>query len=180
LKLLNEGIAEEDYVLIGKITGVHGLHGNLKVSSHTESLDLYTKGEKLLIRGSKLPEGVSNSYFTIQSAAPYKKKILLRFDEINDINSAERLIGADIFIPREKFPELEEGEFYWVDIIGLSVFTTADEPLGRVISIFPTGSNDVYVVKGEGDEILIPALESVVKTIDLEAGTMTVELPEGL
>jgi 16S rRNA processing protein RimM len=173
-------MTEEDYVIIGQITGVHGLHGSLKVNSHTDSLDLYKKGEQLLIRGSGKALSIPERCLTIQSVSPYKKKILLKFDEISDIDSAERLIGADIFIPREKFPELEDGEFYWVDIIGLSVFTVNGESLGRVDSIFPTGSNDVYVVKGKGKEILIPALESVIRSIDLDAGVMTVELPEGL
>ncbi len=173
-------MAEEDYVLIGQITGVHGLHGNLKVNSHTESLDLYKTGEKLLIRGKNLPPRLGDSCLTIQGVSPYKRKILLKFHEIDDIDSAERLIGADIFISREKFPELDEGEYYWVDIIGLSVFTVKGECLGKVTSIFPTGSNDVYVVKGHGDERFIPALESVIKSVDLDNGTMTVELPEGL
>lgn len=175
------GMAEEDYVLIGQITGVHGLHGSLKVNSHTESLDLYKKGETLLVRRTGKGSTLSERCLTIQSVSPYKRKILLKFDEISDIDSAERLIGADILIPREKFPELEDGEFYWVDIIGLSVFTVEGESLGRVDSILPTGSNDVYVVKNNrGGEILVPALETVIRDIDLEAGTMIVDLPEGL
>lgn len=173
-------MGKEGYVLIGQITGVHGLHGNVKVHSHTESLNLYKKGEKLLIRGKDHTPRLTDSCLTVQSASPHKRKILLKFHEIDDIDTAERLIGADIFISREKFPELEEGEYYWVDIIGLSVFTVAGECLGKVTSIFPTGSNDVYVVKDRGDERYIPALESVIKSVDLETGTMIVELPEGL
>ncbi len=174
-------MTQEDYVLIGHITGVHGLHGSLKVTSHTESLDLYKNGEKLLIRRTGKGSPLSERSLTIQSVSPYKKKILLKFDEIDDIDSAERLIGAEILIQREKFPELDDGEFYWVDIIGLSVFTVDGESLGRVDSIIPTGSNDVYVVKNnKGGEVLVPALEAVIKAIDLKAGTMTVDLPEGL
>ena len=169
-------MTEENYIIIGKITGVHGLHGNLKVSSHTESLDLYSKGAQLLVRGSGIPD----TCLTIKSASPHKKKILLKVDEISDITSAENLIGADIFIQRSKFPELEEGEYFWIDMIGLSVFSVEGECLGRLASIFPTGSNDVYVVEHKGKEILIPALHSVIKSVDLEARTMTVDLPEGL
>lgn len=172
---------EEDYVLIGHVTGVHGLHGNLKVHSYTDSLDLYKKGEKLLIRRTGRSENLAGQTLTIRSVSPYKKKILLKFDEIENIDSAECLIGADILILREKFPDLDDGEYYWVDIIGLEVFTDDEKLLGKVDSIFQTGSNDVYVVKdGKGGEVLVPALESVIKDIDLKAGIMTVALPDGL
>jgi 16S rRNA processing protein RimM len=76
--------------------------------------------------------------------------------------------------------EPEEGDYYWVDLIGLSVFTMEGVFLGILENIFSTGSNDVFVVKNEKTEKLIPALESVVKKIDLVGKTMTVELPEGL
>jgi 16S rRNA processing protein RimM len=175
-----KGMAEEDNVLIGRITGVHGLQGSLKADSYSETLDLYKKGEKLLIH---IPGGASEpreKWLTVQSVSPYKKKILLRFDEIVDINTAEKFIGADIFIPRENFPALDEGEYYWVDIIGLSVFREDGTHVGKVVSIFPTGSNDVYVVKHNNTEILLPALETVIIDIDMQNGKMIVRIPEGL
>ncbi len=82
---------------------------------------------------------------------------------------------------RECLPELEEEDtYYWVDLIGLSVFAVCGEYLGRIHSIFPTGSNDVFVVKDENREILVPALASVVVDVDLEGRTVRVDLPEGL
>lgn len=164
------------YISIGKITGVHGLHGNLKVHSWSESPDTWEKGSLILARGL---DGVEKSY-TISKAGPYKKGILLRFEEVADINAAERLIGSELLIDKQLLPELDDDEFYWFDIIGLSVYTVEGEFVGNVESIFPTGSNDVYVVKNKGSETLIPALESVVLTIDLDEKRMTVDLPEGL
>ena len=85
---------------------------------------------------------------------------------------------------RVALPELEEGSYYWCDIIGLAVFTTDEQYIGRVESIISTGSNDVFMVKdldkGDDNETLIPALESVVLEIDFEHKTMRVALPEGL
>lgn len=169
-------MTRDDYILIGQIKGVHGLHGNLKVAFFTESIDVFGKGVSVLIREPSKP----GRFFTIQKAKPYKKGILLTVDGISDISAAETLMGSDIYLDKSLLPETEEGEFYWFDIIGLSVVSREGETLGVVTSIFPTGSNDVYVVEDKGEERLIPALESVILSIDLDARTMTVDLPEGL
>ena len=76
---------------------------------------------------------------------------------------------------------MESGSHYWTDIIGLSVYRADGNYLGRITSILPTGSNDVYIVSDEKNkETLIPALESVVREIDLKNNRMQVQLPEGL
>ena len=95
---------------------------------------------------------------------------------------AKALIGSELFIKKEKLSELEDGTYYWFDIIGLDVYNIEDKYLGCVEAIIPTGSNDVYVVKDKAgnSEILIPALESVVKKIDCNLKIMQVDLPEGL
>jgi 16S rRNA processing protein RimM len=85
-----------------------------------------------------------------------------------------------LFIPETELPELDEDTYYWFELIGIEVYTTEDEYLGRIESVFPTGSNDVYVVKDRQKEILVPALDSVVIDIDLEHKRMRVDLPEGL
>lgn len=169
-------MTQDDYILIGQIKGVHGLHGNLKVASFAESIDVFGKGVSVLIREPSNP----GRLYTIKGAKPYKKGLLLTVEGISDISSAETLMGSDIYLDKSLLPETEEGEFYWFDIIGLSVISKDGEALGVVTSIFPTGSNDVYVVEDKGEERLIPALESVILSIDLDARTMTVDLPEGL
>ncbi len=169
-------MAEEKYISIGKISGVHGLHGNLKVHSYSDSLDAYESGCSIVLRSVA---GAEKSY-TISKAQPHKKGVLLTLKEIADINAAEKLVGSDLLVSRSLLPELDDDEYYWFEIIGLQVFSEAGESLGTVKSIFPTGSNDVYVVKKKGVEVLIPALESVIVSIDLDRNSMTVNLPEGL
>ena len=104
--------------------------------------------------------------------------------EITDCDQAESLVGTSLFVQKRKLPELEDDAYYWFELIGLSVFTTEDELLGRVVSILPTGSNDVLVVKdmekGPKHEVLIPMLASVVQLVDLEEKRIRVKLPEGL
>lgn len=167
---------EDKYISIAKITGVHGLHGNLKVYSYSGSLDLFESGSEIWLKNTA---GLEKSY-TISYAKAYKKGVLLTLEEVTDINIAEKLAGSEVFVSRELLPELEHDEFYWFEIIGLDVFSEEGDYLGIVKYIFPTGSNDVYVVEKKGQEILIPALESVILSVDLAKNSMTVDLPEGL
>lgn len=168
------------FLPVGKIVGAHGVKGNLKVHSYAESVSVFKPGRLILV----IHAGKIEKHFAINWAKPHGKSILLSFKGIEDRNTAETLIGAELFIERTDLPELEDGVYYWVDIIGLSVFTTDNQYIGRVESIMPTGGNDVYIVKNqikdEHTEILIPAIESVVLEIDFENKTMRVELPEGL
>ena len=99
---------------------------------------------------------------------------------IDSSDQAKNLVGAELIIEKAALPELEAGVYYWYDLIGLDVFTTENRYLGRLASIIETGANDVYVVKDDVREILIPALQSVVQSIDIDANIMRVELPDGL
>ena len=165
---------------MGKIVGVHGIRGNIKVYSYAESAAVYKAGRKILIRRA----GEFDSEYVVKGVTPHKRNVILSLNEIETREQAEMLIGADLFVEKESLPPVEPGTYYWFDIIGLDVFTTDLEYIGRVESIIPTGGNDVYVVnKIDGDEKnerLIPAIESVVKKIDLTGKTMQVDLPEGL
>ncbi len=173
-------MGNDGFLPVGKIVGAHGVKGNLKVHSYAESVSVFKPGSLLLV----IHAGKIEKHFAIKWAKPHGKSILLSFKGIEDRNTAKTLVGAELFIERIALPELEEGVYYWVDIIGLSVFTTDDQYIGHVESIMPTGSNDVYIVKNrtkdDSTEILIPAIESVVLEIDFENKLIRVELPEGL
>lgn len=168
------------FLIIGKIIGTHGLKGSVKVHSYAESLSLYEPNSLIIVRSAK---GWEKTY-PIKWAKPHKRLILLSLEGITNLNLAEELIGSELIIKQANLPELENGSYYWFDIIGLSVFTNDGKYLGIVESIIPTGSNDVYVVKDpakdQDNEILIPALESVVLAIDLKQKIMRVDLPAGL
>ncbi|MBW1695308.1 MAG: 16S rRNA processing protein RimM [Deltaproteobacteria bacterium] len=166
----------EGFLLIGKIIGAHGVRGAIKIHSYAQSLSVFEPGSRIYLRGKQDWEKT----YTIRWAKPHGKAVLLALAEIDNRDSAEALRGVSLFIDRKSLPEPEQGEYYWVDIIGLYVYTTKGACIGRVTSIMPTGSNDVYVVEDKGKERLIPALESVVLNIDLKNKRMTVELPEGL
>ena len=169
-------VEKNRFISIGKITGLHGFKGTLKLQPYVESIDLFKPDTRICVRD------IRGEFFnfTIDWIKPHKKGLLLFFKEACSLGECQRLLNAELLIERKRMPKLQEGDYYWVDLIGLSVFTMEGIFLGILESIFPTGSNDVFVVRKEKTEKLIPALESVVKIIDLVGKTMHVHLPEGL
>jgi len=168
-------VAEEAHILIGKIVGVHGIRGNLKIFSYAESPDIFSPERPLFLRNAG---GLKPADILWCSA--HKKGLLLSLKAVSDRNQAEKLVGTELVIPRSELPEAEEDEYYWADIVGMDVYTEDGLFLGKIRSIMETGSNDVYVVSNGGKETLVPALADVVSKVDVEERRMTVKLPEGL
>lgn len=170
----------EDLLLIGKIAGLHGIRGSLKVVSYAEMPDIFETDLTFLIVDTR---GQTNTH-TIDWVKPHKRGLLVSFHDVQDRDAAEKLIQAEIYMKKADLPILEEDTYYRFELEGLSVVDTDGKYLGRIESVFSTGSNDVYVVKdetpGADSELLIPALTSVVRSVDLDQGSMTVELPPGL
>jgi 16S rRNA processing protein RimM len=173
-------VEKNGFIPVGKVIGVHGLKGATKVYSYAEALSVFEPNRSIFLTSA----GSRKKTYTIKWVKPHSRGILLGLKDITNRDQAQQLVGSEILIERTRLPELENGEFYWCDIIGLSVYSSEGEYLGRVASVIATGSNDVYVVKdpdnSKGNEILIPAIESVVQEIDLERHIMRVDLPEGL
>jgi 16S rRNA processing protein RimM len=164
------------FVEIGTVTGAHGVKGLVRVQSHAGGPGLLAPGKTLWL---KEKSGVRRVRVT--SSAPHGAALLLGIEGIFDRNAAQALQGRALLIRRKDLPPAGPGEYYWVDLIGLSVTTREGAPLGALVSIIPTGANDVYVVQdGAGKETLVPALDWVVLDINLETRAMVVDLPEGL
>ena len=161
---------------MGEIVGVHGLHGALKIRSYADSPALFEAGQKFYLES---PDGHVQTRSVVW-AKPHGKGLLLAIEGVTDREAAEGLIGSRLAVERATLPDLEEGTFYWFELIGMSVYTRQDQYLGVVENIIPTGSNDVYVVRDGQSEVLVPALASVVQLIDTNQRRMEVDLPEGL
>jgi 16S rRNA processing protein RimM len=165
---------------IAKIVGAHGLHGTCKVHCYGECEEIFGAGRNIFVKSA---DGVLVSY-EIDWAKPHARTVLLALKGITDRSHTDELIGCDIMIDKSNLPVLPAGTYYWHDLIGLSVFTIEGRFLGRLAAVMPTGSNDVYVVRKPEDskkeEILIPALESVVVEVNLAESRVLVDLPEGL
>lgn len=165
---------------MGRVTGSHGLRGMLKVHSFAESTDLYREGEKILVA---LLDG-SVQTITLRSINRHGRGLLMRLEAVDDRQQANRLAGATLFVDKARLPALDKDTYYWFELKGLRVTTTAGTLLGRLEEVIPTPANDVYVIRGEtagrAQEVLIPAVGNVVIAVDLERRTMVVDPPEGL
>jgi len=165
-----------ELVLLGKVAATHGIRGQLAVVSFSGEFSTILSLPAVLLKG---PENRMES-FEVERAAVHRNRVLLTLKGFTNINEVLHLVGREFFARRDQLPPLDEGEFYWCDLIGLSVTTDEGETLGRIAEIIDTGSNDVYVVRGGAKEYLIPALEDIVVNVDLDQGIMTVSPPEGL
>jgi 16S rRNA processing protein RimM len=169
---------KDGYLHIGRIVGVHGIKGYLKLYSFAESADLFSTGSQIRLQrrcGCGQPE-----IMTIRDFQAHRNSCRIAFAGVDDRESAHVFIDADLFIERSALPEPEEGAWYRRDLIGLDVFGIDGAYIGRIENIFATGSNDVFVVENNGAETLVPAIKSVVLDVDPAAGRVTVDLPEGL
>lgn len=165
-----------EYLEIGQIVNTNGLKGLIKVVPFTDDITRFNDLKTILIeKNNNLIE------YEIEDIRYHKNLVMLKLKGIDNIEQAERLKGLYIKINRKNAVELPKDSYFIVDLLGLEVYTTQDKLLGKIDDIFPTGSNDVYVVKDElGKQILIPALKTVVKSIDIDNKKIIVELPKGL
>jgi 16S rRNA processing protein RimM len=156
---------------VARIVGHWGLHGDLKVETLTDFPQRFAAGARVYA------DGVG---YVIESCRWQRGRALLKLGGIDSTTAAEALRHHLLEVPEAELHPLGEGEYYHFQILGLEVRTTTGEVLGRVEQIISTGSNDVYVVRGPRGEVLIPAVDDVVKSVDPAAGRIEVEAVQGL
>ncbi|MGX1683488.1 ribosome maturation factor RimM [Bacillus subtilis] len=164
---------------VGKIVNTHGIKGEVRVISKTDfAEERYKPGNTLYLFMDGRNEPVE---VTVNTHRPHKQFHLLQFKERQNLNEVEELKNAIIKVPEEELGELNEGEFYFHEIIGCEVFTEEGELIGKVKEILTPGANDVWVIGRKGKkDALIPYIESVVKHIDVKEKKIEIELMEGL
>ena len=165
-----------DFITIGEIVKTRGLRGCMKMLSFVDTSDISAELEFVYIQDNFEQKKLYN----LRKIDISGRFLFIELDTIDDVDLAKTFVGCKIVIPGNLFKELPEGEYYWRDIIGLNVYNEEGKLLGRIESVFPTGSNDVYVCKGGEREILIPAIADVIKLIDIDRKVMNVKLMEGL
>ncbi|MBP7764680.1 MAG: ribosome maturation factor RimM [Deltaproteobacteria bacterium] len=165
-----------DLFVFGEIVKTRGLRGCLKALSFLESQDILAGLDFVYLESSSGRQ----SRHPVQKITPAGKFLYLDLGDVVDVDAARALVGCKLLMPRERLGVLPDGEYYWQDIIGLDAYTPEGQFLGRVASIFPTGSNDVYVCRNGDAEYLIPAVADAVLNIDLASRRITVNLLEGL
>ncbi len=167
-----------DRFQVGVIASTHGLQGEVNVFPTTEDPNRFKKLKKVTLhtqRGEEIE-------LDVQSARFFKKFVIVKFKQYNNINDVEKFRGCELTIDRKDAIKLEPGEYYCADLMGLSIVDEEDKILGTVTDIIQTGANDVYEMTKENseDKIYIPAIKDCVKNIDLENKKITIHVIEGL
>lgn len=171
-------VMSEKWFNVGKIVNTHGIRGELRVISKTDFPDeRYEKGNKLYI----FQDGKEPVEVVVQSRRQHKNFDLLTFEGYHSINEVEPFKGAIIKVPESQLTDLDDGEYYFHEIIGCSVLDEEQQEIGVIKEILTPGANDVWVVQRKGKkDVLIPYIESVVKEINIEEKTIIITPMEGL
>lgn len=161
---------QPDTLTLGKIVGVFGVKGWIKVFSHTEQRDAILDYSPWLLK-----VGTEWKAYKLKNGQAQGKSLIAQLEGVDSREQAELLVGCTIAIGREQLKPLKQNEYYWADLIGLEVSTTTGLHLGKVSDLFETGSNDVLVVEGERERLVPWILGDVVKEVDITTKQIIVD-----
>jgi 16S rRNA processing protein RimM len=163
-------LPEQKYINVGRISGIFGVKGWVKVFSFTDPRENILSYSPWLLK-----KGSETRPVDIVDGKPQGKSIIVQLKGINDRDQAAHFMGWDVFIRHEQLPEATGGEYYWSDLIGLKVETIEGVQLGIVDSLLETGANDVIIVQGERERAIPFIQGQTIINIDLDAGKMIVD-----
>ena len=159
-------------ICVARIGAAHGVRGAVKLWTFTEDpLAVQSYGPLMTKDGAR--------QFEISSVREARDHLVATFKGVADRNDAEKLNGIELYVPREKLPATDDGEYYHADLIGLAAVNAADEPLGRVVAIHNFGAGDIIeIAPPTGMTLLLPFTNAVVPTVDIAGGRVVIELPQ--
>lgn len=164
---------ESALLLVGKVIKAHGTKGQLKALFYTSS---FFKATWVYLK----PKGGFVQLYKVVFIRPLKRYYIVGLEGITSLEQAKPLIGASIYCKKTDLPPLDKDEYYWHQVLGLEVHLESGKYLGKVAHIFNAGSSDVFVIKGQDKEYLIPATFEVIKAFDWERGILWITPIEGL
>jgi 16S rRNA processing protein RimM len=157
-------------IVVGKIAGVFGVRGWVKVISYTDPREGILDYSPWM-----LEHGGAQEMRKVLDGRVHGAGIVAQLERCTDRDQAAALMNATVSVERSQLPEAAEGEYYWADLVGLEVVTTQGVSLGRVAELFETGANDVLVVRGDRERLIPFIRGQVIKDIDLKARRMQVD-----
>ncbi len=162
--------ADDDFVVVGKITGVFGVRGGLKVYSYTEP-------HANILNYSPWYFAIAGIWakHEVRGGHAKGKGVIAFLTDCTDRDTAAALVHTEISVRQSQLPPAEAGEYYWSDLIGLRVITVNGVELGQVTQLFETGANDVLVVAGERERMIPYLPEQVVREVNLTRGELVVD-----
>lgn len=166
---------KDKLIPMGRISGLFGVRGWVKVVSHTDPIENILEYSPWYVQLDGQWRVVK-----VEAGQGHGKTVVAKIESFDDRDAAARLLNADIAITRDRMPPPGPGEYYWIDLIGLSVLNQAGHCLGAVAEVMPTGANDVLVVRAQsGEELLIPYVTGVyILKVDLEKKLIQVDWEE--
>jgi 16S rRNA processing protein RimM len=159
---------ERKVVQIGHVSGVHGIKGWVKIYSLTDPREAIFEYQPWLL-------GKSREEIRIAQGKKHGKHLVALLENLNDRDQAENLVNRPIAVYRDQFPELPDDEFYWTDLLGLSVRLVNGTELGTIDKMLATGAHDVMVVQGERERLIPFVREQYVKSVNLGDGIVVVD-----
>lgn len=160
----------QKWVTLGRVSGVFGVKGWLKVRSYTEP-----HSNVLTFRAWTLRLEGTDRAVDVEDGQDHAGAIVAKLRGVDDRDSARSVVGADIVVERERLPPLETGEFYWADLEGCEVRTTAGLALGCVESMLTTGAHDMLVLPGKPERLIPFVAGRIVKHVDLAERVIVVD-----
>lgn len=158
-------------ILVGEITGAHGIRGDVLVRSYTETPDA-------IAAYGPLTDASGKKSYSLRVVRVTSKGIVARVAGVEDRNGAEPLRGTKLYIERSKLPETGETEFYHADLIGLRAVAADGSALGKIVSVQNFGAGDLLELKPlEGETEFIPFEDRWVPSVDLDAGILVINRP---
>jgi 16S rRNA processing protein RimM len=161
-------VSQTGAMVIGRIVGAFGVHGEAKVELLTDFPDRFNGLEHVLLGPDLKPA-------TITAVRSHKGRLLIRLENVETPEAVEALRGAELAVPREEAVELPEGHYYLEDVIGCVVLTVSGAQVGKVMDVLRTGSNDVFVVGSGNDATLIPVIKDAIADLNLRERRIVVE-----
>jgi 16S rRNA processing protein RimM len=159
-------------VCVARIGAAHGVRGAVRLWTFTEDpLAVKDYGPLMTKDGTR--------QFEVTHAREAKDHLVVTLKGVASRDDAERLNGLELYVPRDRLPDTDDGEYYHTDLIGLAAVTTTEQPLGRVIAIHNFGAGDIIeIAPPQGATMLLPFTNAVVPTVDLEGGRVVIDLPK--
>jgi 16S rRNA processing protein RimM len=168
--------AAEEWVTVGQIVAVFGVHGELKVIPQTDIPNRFAHLRSVYL-------GPEHRRYRLTKSRPYRADMLvISLAGVQTANEAEALIGQVLMIPLAELPPLPPDQYYIHDLIGLRAETSGGQMLGTIVDILATGGNDVYVIREAetGRDVMVPAVKEMVKRVDIAAGVVVIDPIPGL
>ncbi|MEZ4485234.1 MAG: ribosome maturation factor RimM [Syntrophotaleaceae bacterium] len=168
--------ASKEWLRLGVVIGTHGLRGELKLRGEDPDFDLLLEQDEFFLQ----QQDAAPQPCRIVRRSLAKNNLVVRLAGFDRVEAVQNLVGAAVLVDKGRLPALPDGEYYWHQLHGLRAIDRREGDLGILESLFSTAAHDIYVVNGRYGEVLIPAVAHFITEVDLAAGQILFDLPEGL